>query len=255
MTAIALVSSAAVAAPAAKVASKPAAKVTAPAPFAKGKGSDARCLAFGDVEVLGYIEGKSRGEVIASLRIALGKAPTPAQIDQCRAAYIVGRIAGKLMIEGDVAARLVNARDVLHRMASPAKDGVAARKLRKGQIGRRSIDQHKAVRAAEEAWSQIKAEVAPATSNASTQAQRNKAKRAPAMAGATARGKAGTGITHSELVKADGPMTRDAAATYISQMSATMLAFCNKHAAVMPTEYGASVRRFHAAIAELVKAG
>jgi hypothetical protein len=221
------------------------------APFAKGKGADSRNVAFGDVSTFAYIEGKSRAETIATLRLALGAKPTDAQLEACKLAYVVGRVAARIGADKSVADAIDFARDVVTCYAAPVKDGVAARKLRKGQKGRRTIEQQRAMRAAEEAWSQVKAEAAPAASNATTQADRNKAKRAPAMKGTTARGAApaaGTGITHSELVKPDGaPMDRAAATSYAVNMAATLLAFTNKHAGVMPTDMAVAIKAFHAA--------
>lgn len=218
-------------------------------PFAKGKGAAERTVAFEDVVTGAYIEGKSRADVVTMLRGALGKAPTEPQVAACRSEYIIGRVAAALKEGADAGAHIAAARDVVLHYAAPVKDGVKARALRKGQKGRRSIAQHKAVRAAEEAWSQLKAEVLPQASAATTQKERNakKAGRAPAMAGTTARGKAGQGITHSELVKGDGPMTAEAARDYLNGMAATLLAFCNKHAGVVPTDYGTAVQAFKSA--------
>ena len=223
----------------------------------KGANKAARETAFLSIAPLSYVEAKSRTETIANLRVALGKAPSADMLKVAQQEYAIGRIAQRLTtlpkgVADDGGSRLEFARDLLLHYAAPAKDGVAARKLRKGQKGRRTIDQHKVCRAADEAWSQIKAELGLGA--AKTQAERNKAKRSPApqMAGATnkgaagkdAAGKAGAGVTHSELVKADGPMTADAAREYLNSMAATLLAFGNKHAAIIPTDYGTAIRVF-----------
>lgn len=225
----------------------------------KGKGKDVRTAALEGVASLSYAEAQSRGDIIAQLRIVAGTKPTDADIATMRAEYIVGRVAQRFA-DADcpkaglsVAERIAHARNVVTSYAAPAKDGVKANKLRAGQLGRRTVAQHKVIRAAEEAWSGVKAELGFGA--AQTQSERNKAKRAPQMSKEGAKASTvGTGITHTELVKSDGPMDKATACQYLESMAATMLAFCNKHAAVLPTDYGMSVKRFNGSMSTLGKA-
>lgn len=227
----------------------------------KGANKLVRTTALQGVASLSYAEAQSRGDIIAQLRLVAGKSPTDADIATMRAEYIIGRVAQRFA-DADlpkaglsVADRIAHARNVVTSYAAPAKDGVKANKLRAGQTGRRTVAQHKVIRAAEEAWSGVKAELGFGA--AQTQAERNKAKakRAPQMSKEGAKASTvGTGITHTELVKSDGPMDKATACQYLESMAATMLAFCNKHAAVLPTDYGMSVKRFNGSMSTLGKA-
>lgn len=234
------------------IADKAAARLAPAKPFAfKGKGAMLRTTALQGIASLAYIEGKSRADTIAQLRIVLGKSPTDAELGAAQLEYMVGRVAQRLPVANGatVADSMTLARQLITQYAAPVKDGVKANKLRKGQLGRRTPEQHKMIRAAETAWSLVKAEMGYST--ATTQAEKNK--RQAAAPGSTARGKKSPAITHSELVKPDGPMTAKAAASYLDSMAATMLAFCNKHAGVIDAPRAMSVKRFHAAMMQIAK--
>ena len=242
------------------IATRKTVKTVAAKAFAfKGRNASVRTAALAGVASLAYAEGQSRSEMIQQLAIALGKTPTADEIKAVAQQYVVGRTAQKLAASSEckgksVADLLAFALSLVTEYAAPVKDGTTARKLRAGQKGRRTVAQHKMIRAAEEAWSQVKAEAVPSASNAKTQQQRNAEKPRGAQLKA---GKAGTGITHSELVKADGPMTADAAVGYLNGRAATMLAFSNKHAGVVPADYGTAVKAFKRAadLASIAYAG
>jgi len=237
------------------------AKAIAPtAPYViKGRNALVRNTALAGVASLAYAESLSRAALVSQLKLALGKTPTAPELAGAMNEYVVGRVAHRLA-DGDcpkagmsVADRIAFARVVVTQYAGPAKDGVKAKGLRKGQTGRRSIAQHKAVRAAESAWSLIKAELVEG-STTQTLAQKNK--RAAAMKGTTARGAKAATPTHSELVKgtsADAPKSAADACERVATMTATLLAFTNKHAALLPAAYGQSIKRFHGAMMELEK--
>lgn len=222
-------------------------------PFAfKGRNASLRTVALAGVATCAYVEGKSRADVIAQLRIVLGKAPTPVELLAAKTEYVVGRVAQKI---GDgatsIADQLTYARQLVTQYAAPVKDGTSAKKLRKGQLGRRTPAQHAAIRAAEGAFYLVNAEMGFGASQ--TQGEKNK--RQAAMKGETARGKGGKTPTHSELVA--GPkLAKDKgeACGMVATLSASLLAYANKNAATLPTEYGQSIIRFHGAIAELEKA-
>jgi len=224
-------------------------------PFAfKGRNAALRTTALAGVASLAYAEGQSRAETIARLRFTLGAKPKADEVEAVKLQYVIGRTAQRLTVaEGcdaakSVADRIAFATQLVTLYAYPAKDGVAPRKLRKGQLGRRSPAQHKAVRAGEEAWSQLKAEVGLGT--AQTQTERNTKKRAPSMAG-SGKGKKGAAPTHTELVKPAAPLDAADACRHVTTQAGALLAFCNKYAKLLPTEYGASVKRFHGAIMQI----
>lgn len=237
------------------IADKIAASIAATPCYAfKGKMAALRNTALQGLASLAFVEGKSRADVISQLRIALGKSPTPADVSGVALEYVVGRVAAKLPHkEGEtVAASLAFARQIVTQYAAPAKDGVKAKALRKGQISRRSPEQHKAVRAAEGQWYLVNAELGYGASQ--TQADKNK--RQAAAAGSTKRGKVATAApTHTELVA--GPKlaaNADESAAMVMQLASSLFAYANKNAATLPTEYGMSIKRFHGAIAALAKA-
>lgn len=228
------------------------------APFAfKGRNATIRTTALAGIASLAYMEGQSRADTIAQLRIVLGAKPSEDEVKAAALQYVVGRTAQRLSSEAaykgfSVADLIARALQLVTVYAYPLQDGVKETKLRKGKIGRRTPSEHRAIRAAEEAWSQAKAEVVPNQPTASTQKERN-AKRSTKntpVRGTKGKGKgAASGLTHSELVKPDGkPHDRESATQYIEAMAATLLAFCNKHAKVVPLDYGTAVQAFKVAV-------
>lgn len=229
-------------------------------PYAfKGANKLVRGTALAGVASCAYAEGMSRAELIAQLALALGKKPSVDDVAAARCEYIVGRTAQRLAASDlpkatmTVAERIDYARRLIVRHASPAQDGVSSRPLRRGQEGRRTVSQHKVIRAAEESWSHIKAEIgigAAQTQGAKNAKQTRKARTPSSGTVSTA----GQGITHSELVAKDGgPIGAAEAVAYIDQMARTLEQFCKKHAAVVPSNYGQSVTRFCGAIIQAAK--
>lgn len=218
--------------------------------IAKGRGKDvaARNAAYVAIAPLSFWDSKGRAELIDAIRAALGAKPDETALLAARTEFVIGRYAARFagfvadVSQGD---RLERARTVVTSYAAPPKDGVRANKLRAGQTGRRSPAEHACVRASEEAWSQVKAELGHGA--AKTQAVKDAAKRtrgaSPSKDGMS-KAPAPTPVTHTELVKADGPMTAADACAYVEQMASTLLMFCNKHAKVMPTNYGTMVKAF-----------
>lgn len=235
------------------ISDKKAAIIAPTKPYAfKGRNALLRNTALAGVAGLAFNEGKSRTDVIAQARIVLGRSPSPVEVAAVALEYVIGRVAHKL---GDpkasIATSLAYARQLVTQYAAPVKDGTKAKALRKGQLGRRTPLQHKAIRAAEGAWYLVNAELGFGKS----QSQGEKNKRQAAMKGETARGKGDKVPTHSELVA--GPkLAKDKADAcgMVFTLAASLLAYTNKNAAMLPQEYGASVLRFHGAIAELEKA-
>lgn len=247
-------------------------KIVAAAPVAsksnaiiaiKGKGKAQREAAYMQIAPLSFVEALSRNESVANLRVALGVSPSADEVKAAQVEWVIGRVASRLPADafpkGDMSnsAKLEHARNLVVSYASPAQDGKAARALRKGQLGRRTVTQHKVIRAAEEAWSLIKAELGQG--NAQTQAQRNALKsdsvkgKGAAMAGA-GKGKrndlsaATTTPTHAELVKPSVALSEDDACSYIMTQAATLLAYANKNAKVIPTDFGAAIQALKSAV-------
>lgn len=219
-----------------------------------GKGKAAREAAFIAIAVDSYMADTSRVALVATLNKALGDSPTPEQVDVAKREYVIGRVASRLPAgefpKGTVEAfdKLEFARKLVLHYAAPAKEGVKAKALRKGQLGRRTAIQHRVIRNAEESWSQVKADLGHG--NAVTDREKAKAKRAPQMAGSTAKGKAATPAkpTHAELVTPAKPMTQDEATAYVMTQASALLQFANKHAKLLPVNYGKAIQAFKSAI-------
>lgn len=195
----------------------------------KGAGKAQREAAYLAIAPLAMVETLSRNELVDTLRRALGSKPSEAEIKAAQQEVTIGRVAARLPASEfpkdakDNASKLEHVRNLVCFYAAPPQDGKKPRALRTGQLGRRSIVQHKAIRAADEAWSQIKAELGLGT--AQTQAQRNeqkaKAKRAPQASTVNAK------PTHEELVKPGEPMTAARAHEHVLTQASLLAAFLN----------------------------
>lgn len=210
----------------------------APAITFKGKTAAKRMAAMSKVAPLSFIAEQSRSELIVELGIALGARPSQAVIDCARDEFVIGRMAQRLPA-GELpkgckspADRLAAARSLYLNHAQPN-----AKKLGAGKIGRRSEGQQKVLRAATEAWSQVKAELG--LGNAQTQAERNAKKkddkRAPNRAF-----KVPAPVVASDL-PAPKEMDADTIVTYLTSQSATLEAFCKKFAKLVPTTHNETV--------------
>lgn len=221
----------------------------------KGAGKAKREMAYMQIAPAAMIETQSRGDLIAYLRTALGASPSEMETKTAQTETIIGRVAARLPASefpkgtNDDDARLIYARDLVLFYAAPAQEGKKARALTKAQKGRRTVTQHRVIRAADEYWSQIKAELG--LGKAKTQGERNAAKaKTRATSGNPVRGdgKGDAKPAHSELVQPGKAMTADDACAYVTTQAATLLAFANKHAKVLPTDFGAAIQAFKSAI-------
>lgn len=222
------------------------------APLFSGRGKQARETAMNNVASLSFHEAESRAALVASLDKALGAKPTEAQLSHAQQQTVAGRVASRLPLSDfpkdkrDEAGRIEFALLLMTRYAAPPAEGAKARKLRAGQLGRRTMVQHKAIRAADKHWCEIKAELG--FSAAQTQQQTN-AKRAPHRNAKSADKSKSAAPTHSELVKAPAKMSKPEVCAYVETQAAALLASANKLAALMPTDYGMAISAFHKAIA------
>lgn len=219
-----------------------------------GKGKAAREVAFLSIAPYAFVAEQSRGELIKTLGVALGSAPTQGQRDCAKREYVIG-LAASRMPAGEfpkdckeAADKLEFVRDLVTHYAAPAKEGAKAKALRKGQKGRRSAVQDRIIRNAEKSWSLIAAElsIGSAQTQATKNAKQGKAKRAPQMAGSTAKGKSAA-PSHAELVKPVKDMTREDACAYVMTQASALLGFSNK-SKVLPVAYGLAISAFKGAI-------
>lgn len=219
-----------------------------------GKEAAARNDAMLQTAYFAFSSETARSAMIDCMREALGAKPTPAQIDAIRIEFVIGRVAARLPAalwgpEIKVDDKLAYARKVVCFFAAPPKEGAKANKLRAGQLGRRNAAEHKLVRAADEAWSQVKAEIGIGAAKVQkvakkqTRAASRNAPKVPAP-----KVPAPTAPTHSELVKPEGIKTADDAASYIVNMSHTLAMFALKHAKIINTDMGTLIKAFRVEI-------
>jgi hypothetical protein len=210
----------------------------------KGRGKQAREIAYIQIAPLSFVEHLSRADSISNLQAALGRSPTEAEVKAAQTEYTIGAVASRLpagefpkgMNPDDDSAKLEFARALVCSYAAPPQPGKKARELRKGQLGRRSVMQQRVVRAADERWSLIKAELG--LGNARTMAEKNaKAKRAT-----NANPKRGDGKADSAtLMQLATPAAPVSSVDYVQHMQtqiAALVAYDKKHAAKRPTTHG-----------------
>lgn len=214
----------------------------------KGRDKAERERAYANIAPLSYVENISRAESVANLRKALGSAPSPDELKAAQIEWTIGRVASRLpaselpkdcMASND---KLQHVRKLVLQYAAPAKSAKA--KLRAGKIGYRTEGQHKAIRAADEAWSMIKAEIGLGT--AKTQKEKDVQKRTRATNANPVRGagKADTKPspesvpTHAELVKPTAPVTSDDYVRHMTTQLGQLVAYDQKHARKRPTTHG-----------------
>lgn len=204
--------------------------------------NNARTIALASIAAQSMSEALSRQAVIATIGVALGKAPDDKETEAARAEFIIGKVAMKVKGKLSNDQRLAKARIIVLNYASAPKDGVEARPLRKGQTGRRSPDEQRAYQAAKEQFSKILAELK--IGGAKTQDESNAPKK---VAGRPAGG--GKGKTTAKRIPKDvaaamvamttspAKMTREMATTHIATQVANLMAFINKHAGIVPLSF------------------
>lgn len=216
----------------------------------KGKGKAERELAYLKIAPLSFVENASRADTIRNLRVALGNAPSPVELQAAKDEWCIGRIACRLPDSEfpkdctSSADKIEHARKLVFDYALPTKQGGKA--LPKGKIGRRTEVQDKAIRAANQAWSMIAAELG--LGKAKTQAETDKAKKAKRATNANpVRGK-GKADTQSVLVSAPAhkelagkpatPVSSDDYVRYMTSAISTLVQYDAKYARKRPTTHG-----------------
>jgi hypothetical protein len=217
-------------------------------PTFTGKTGEARKAAFDLIPFLVFRESMSRKLIINNLRKALGSKPSESLILSVANQVQAGRIAERLPAsefpkgctsEGDC---IAHALALIYDYAMPT-----AKKLTKGKVGRRSETQHKAIRAANEYWSQLKAELN--IGNAQTQKTKNDKKAAKAKGANNAlpkvAGANGVVVTpsHDDLVKGKAPASQhDYVATLLS-LTSGMEGYVQKNAKQCPNAFNAVAQK------------
>lgn len=213
-----------------------------------GKGKTARVMAFCSISALSFIESQSRSDSIANLKVALGTAPSTDLLAMAQQEWTIGRVADRLPVSeypkgADENTRLEFARKLVTLFIAPAAEGAKARKLPKGKTGRRTVVQHKVCRAADEAWSQVKAELG--LGGAQTQTERKsaaKAKRStnanPVRGDGKGDAKGATKPEHKELVQPTAPVTSDDYVQHMQTQLSSLMGYDQRNAKKRPTTHG-----------------
>lgn len=232
-------------------ADKSAPASTRPIVNLKGKGKAARELAYLKIAPLSFVENASRAETISNLRAALGNAPSPVETQAAKDEWCIGRIACRLpdseFPKGctSSADKLEHARVLVFDYALPAKQ--AGKAMPKGKTGRRTEVQDKAIRAANQAWSMIAAELGLGKAQTQSEADKKKsAKRATNANPVRGKGKAGpqgaqlvSAPTHEELAsKPATPVSSDDYVRYMTSAISTLVQYDAKYARKRPTTHG-----------------
>lgn len=215
----------------------------------KGRGKAERTLAYTRIAPLAFVESMSRAESLANLQVALGLnrkdyKPSEVEIVAAQNEWMIGRVADRLAKAEfpsdctESADRLEHARVIVLSLGQPIEDGKAPRKLAPGKTGRRTVAQHKAVRAAESAWSLVKADLGLSEAKGLTPKAKG-GKRKPRVAGES--GSAPTPPTGGDLVKPPVPLTCAEAHNHLITQMAALLAYCNKHAKIIETGFSVPI--------------
>lgn len=205
----------------------------------KGKGKAQRELAYVKLAPLAFIDSQSRGELISTLRNALGSNPSDVEVEAAKQQVRIGRIASRLpanVYPDNVAG---NVPALLAWVTTQMRDYAAhdAKKLKPGQQGRRSEAFDKAMAASREYLSQIMAEVG--TGNAKTQKEKNDQKATRATNANPVRGDGkGAKPGHAELVKPTAPANGDDYVQHMQTQMASLTGYDQKYAKARPVEYG-----------------
>lgn len=216
-----------------------------------GRNKVQRLIAFDSIAAQSMSEALSRQAVITTISVALGAKPSDNDILAARNEYIIGKVAMKLKGTDNVK-RLSQSRDIVLHYASCPQDGVATRPLRAGQKGYRTPEQQRAYGAAKEQFSKIAAELK--IGNAKTQAEADASKAVGRPAGKGKGASTVRKVTKDQaaaivaMTTSAAKMTRDMATTHIATQMANLLAFCNKHAAIVPLSFSEPVNACKALI-------
>lgn len=225
-----------------------------------GAGKAKREAGFASIAKTAQLESASRSALIVHCIDALGKSPSDAEVQAVRVQVQTGRVAGRItkahlanaeQVKAYNADPLLFAFDLITRYAAPKVAGKKARPLGK-KLGYRTDAQHKLVRASDEAWSKLAADIG--IGGAQTQKAADAAKKKREVTRVTEQAKAfgkdaGT-PTHEELVQPAAPMDADECVRVLMSQASTISAFAMKpkHAKLLPTAFGQAVMAFKAAM-------
>lgn len=215
-------------------------------------------LALLDIAPRAYSEGVSRAALIAAIKGAGGTSPDKARLASLKREAVIGRITARLPVSAfprsakETADKMEHARALVCDYVAPdVKD------LPKGKTGRRTDVQQKAIRACDEWWSKLLAEVGFGSAKTQAQADKEKKQRAATNVGTNAtpvRGadkasdKPAATPTQEAMKTPKSKMSPVDACAHVERLASELLAFANKYAAALPTDYGMAVQTFKTSI-------
>lgn len=225
----------------------------------KGANAEARRSAFYGIAPNSYSEGISRAAGLANFRAALGTVPRgfdPAKpaahaafsalLAAAKVEWLAGRACSRMPAGEfpkdctDAIAKIDHARSLILDYAAPEAKSI------KGRKGKRSVIQHKVIRAGEQALSVFLAELELST--AKKQSETDKAKRTRGASASKENQPKLVTPTHSELQNAPKPTTADDAHAFIDRQALMLGDYAKKHAKLICTGYGAAIEAMLAAL-------
>lgn len=219
-------------------------------------------LALMDIAPRAYSEGVSRASLITAIKTAGGANPDKARLASLKREAVIGRITARLPVSAfpksakETADKMEHARALVCDYVSPdVKD------LPKGKTGRRTDIQQKAIRACDEWWSKLLAEVGFGKGKTQAEADKQKKQRAAAPnTGANNNPVRGADKSDDKAPAAAPTPTQEAMKTpkskmspvdacgHVERLASELLAFANKYAAALPGDYGAAIQTFKTSI-------
>ncbi len=223
----------------------------------KGKGKAKRELAYMQVATCALFDAQSRDDMLANLVAAFGAAPSEDELLAAREQHIAGRLS-RFVPGDDIAARIELARDVYLHYAPSDR----TRPLEKTHMGKRTIEQDRAIVASRKHFSDACAEIVgnpatPATlreallangyGKAMTQKEQNDKKKGGKAGKVTT--PAPTAPTGQQLVDGAAAAKLDAAGAvdHVCLITANLLAWSKGKtgAAVLPMAFGQFIARMN----------
>lgn len=229
----------------------------------KGKGKGMRETAFASIAPQSYVESKGRAAVCSSIAIALQLPPMESRggfvVDEtlrnaCKIEWMSGRVADRVDDSEfpdtvtDVVAAIDYVREQIRFYAAPSEAKGKAPKLRAYQKGRRTPTMHKAIRASEQAWSQVEAELGIGGAVPEKKRKRKARAAAKATSQSTLVKLPGGGIaalpTGADIAgKPAEKVTARSGTQHVVGQLAALQQYVNKYAKVLPADIGMLVQR------------
>lgn len=218
-------------------------------------------LAFLDIAPRAYSEAVSRGELVRAIKLAAGEEPSKARLAELKQEAVIGRLTARLPVSAfpkdatETADKMEYVRSLVCNYVSPT-----VKELPEDKLGRRSETQQKAIRACDEWWSKLMAEIGFGSGKKQSEADAQKKQRLaggapntgannnPVRGADKASDKPAPSPTQEAMKTPKSKMSPVDACAHVERLASELLAFANKYAAALPTDYGMAVQTFKTSI-------